>query len=233
MQWLIHSVPKFPGPGYSYAYPDSAVKNGQSFLCVTMNLNIQDLTVITEYMYYAYPKIYAKRVAPPYVNNVPNLEGVLKEGREQKHEMQALWWGENIWTPVKNVKFYVFAKTGYLNVDFYKYTIAPYFKDGLYAQTWLNGEGTPLPSNCTGSYSVWNVKISEVQTQSGTYEFLASINHSKWAITKNEGYVCVGDLNRMESQKKRGGGMVCFKQVDLAKQIRAGITYDPCKSMAR
>lgn len=38
--WLVHSVPKFPHLPYqennTYAYPETAVKFGQSFLCVSM-----------------------------------------------------------------------------------------------------------------------------------------------------------------------------------------------------
>lgn len=38
--WLVHSVPKFPYLPYqennTYAYPETAVKYGQSFLCVSM-----------------------------------------------------------------------------------------------------------------------------------------------------------------------------------------------------
>ncbi len=37
-------------------------------------------------------------------------------------------------------------------------------------------------------------------------------DHSKWAIseTGTANAVCIGDLNRMESQERRGGGTVCM-----------------------
>lgn len=37
--WLVHSTPKFPQLPYqknSYAYPKTALKFGQSFLCISM-----------------------------------------------------------------------------------------------------------------------------------------------------------------------------------------------------
>lgn len=37
--WLVHSIPKFPYLPYqknSYTYPKTAVKFGQSFLCISM-----------------------------------------------------------------------------------------------------------------------------------------------------------------------------------------------------
>ena len=231
MQWLIHSVPHFP-PFHDddYSYPQSGEPKGQSFLCITMSK--ADLPVVSEYLYFIWPTIYEYRVSPTYMN-VPNLNNVLNG----LHVQQAPWVKIRDFTTPKltfgrGVKFYAFAKAGKSETDIYKKVIAPYFQDGLYVQTWQIGGGTPLPSDCTRSApSVWNVERSYVQTKSNTYEFLASVNHSKWAITANpnaNGYVCVGDLNRMESQKKRGGGMVCFYKASLADQIRAGIRYYPC-----
>ena len=39
----------------------------------------------------------------------------------------------------------------------------------------------------------------------------STLDHSKWCIQKGRGsyLVCLGDMNRMESQRKRGGGAFC------------------------
>ena len=50
-------------------------------------------------------------------------------------------------------------------------------------------------------------------------------DHSKWAITgekdKNAHWTCVGDINRMKSQFKRGGGVVCLKNDKVWKAFKS------------
>jgi hypothetical protein len=45
-----------------------------------------------------------------------------------------------------------------------------------------------------------------------------SQDHSKWAVCKN--CVWIGDLNRMESQMKRGGGGVVIRDAKMVKAFR-------------
>jgi deoxyribonuclease II len=42
-------------------------------------------------------------------------------------------------------------------------------------------------------------------------------------------YVCVGDINRMQSQRNRGGGTVCFAHAGLWASLTAAIAKrDTC-----
>lgn len=54
--WLVHSVPKFPQLPYqnnnSYAYPETGVMNGQSFLC--MSMMAQELDKVGKYAIIGY-----------------------------------------------------------------------------------------------------------------------------------------------------------------------------------
>jgi len=60
-------------------------------------------------------------------------------------------------------------------------------------------------------------------------KFATHKDHAKWAVAYSEEmtmpdaekYVCIGDINRMETQKKRGGGTVCFVNQDLWKSFTA------------
>jgi hypothetical protein len=36
-------------------------------------------------------------------------------------------------------------------------------------------------------------------------------DHAKWGISTHSNWVCVGDINRMISQRKRGGGTIAFQ----------------------
>jgi deoxyribonuclease-2 len=40
-------------------------------------------------------------------------------------------------------------------------------------------------------------------------------DHAKWGITLHEPWICVGDINRMISQRKRGGGTIAFQNRTL------------------
>ena len=54
-------------------------------------------------------------------------------------------------------------------------------------------------------------------------------DHCKWGISCTGSTVCVGDINRMTSQKKRGGGTACIENPSLWKAIHALInSTDPC-----
>ena len=45
-------------------------------------------------------------------------------------------------------------------------------------------------------------------------------------ISRAQPYVCVGDINRMQSQRKRGGGTVCFTQPGLWASLAAAVTAE-------
>jgi len=64
-----------------------------------------------------------------------------------------------------------------------------------------------MNSCCTCPYGVYNIEL--INFEDGI-EFKETKDHSKWAITTTSApnTVCVGDINRMESQRKRGGGAV-------------------------
>ena len=45
----------------------------------------------------------------------------------------------------------------------------------------------------------------------------------------NQKYVCVGDINRMNTQKKRGGGTVCFQNAKVWKAFTGIVKLvEPC-----
>ena len=223
---MIHSVTNFP-PKQDYFYPESGKKYGQSFLCVSVH---EDLEVIVDYLYYTFPKIYESSVNKMYEETVTNLERVLK----MKHVETPPW------KIIQNLnvaegtheKFIMFAKAGQLNEDIYKDMIAPYFNRSLFVETWERGNGAP--SDCTGKSFVYNVCDMELLN----WEYKDTLDHSKWAVTEpkeegDDGYFCVGDLNRMTTQFERGGGSVCFKASTLSQQIRKGIwSYEKCSESA-
>lgn len=70
-----------------------------------------------------------------------------------------------------------------------------------------------MPSSCS-NYKTMNVK--EV-TFDSAISFTETKDHAKWAASPNSAHrsllsnayvTCIGDINRMTSQRKRGGGAV-------------------------
>jgi len=54
----------------------------------------------------------------------------------------------------------------------------------------------------------------------GTYQFSYTQDHSKWGVSLNKGsYTCVGGINRMQSQRSRGGGTICLTDSDFWKAL--------------
>lgn len=43
------------------------------------------------------------------------------------------------------------------------------------------------------------------------YAWPETHDHAKWGISVDSDWVCVGDINRMVSQRKRGGGTIAFQ----------------------
>lgn len=56
-------------------------------------------------------------------------------------------------------------------------------------------------------------------------------DHSKWQVSSpNKNWICVGDINRQEHQKVRGGGTVCQYSQPISQLYRKTIKdMEPCK----
>ena len=110
-------------------------------------------------------------------------------------------------------------------------------------ETWRNGVGGRIGSVCSSPsgpkkqpYDV--MAVSTVTMPDGT-SWSGTDDHSKWGVSINGGgkdVFCVGGMNRMCSQEKRGGGALCSQSADGHKAFRLVATamencwgYNPCK----
>ncbi|RWS21211.1 plancitoxin-1-like protein, partial [Leptotrombidium deliense] len=125
----------------------------------------------------------------------------------------------------KGQVFIAFSKNPKASGDLYGAYIAPSLKNDLSVETWRRGAGGPLTSNCSSTYKIINVDTLEMKFKGGniftTDEWLYTQDHAKWAVTTASisPFVCIADINRMESQFKRGGGSLCFNDSDVWKQF--------------
>ena len=84
-----------------------------------------------------------------------------------------------------------------------------------------------MPSLCppTDKYSTLNVANLKI----GAASWTGTNDHSKWGIPVTTKVVCYGDMNRMTSQEKRGGGGLCIAHDGLYAIHNAIITkVNPC-----
>lgn len=108
----------------------------------------------------------------------------------------------------------LFSKSSDFGEDMYSDWLNDELKSTLYVETWRNGAGTSLNSSCPrNSFNVKNVQDLRLPLETDKLTWSYRQDHSKWAISENKDHaiVCISDINRMQSQFKRGGGAVCFK----------------------
>ncbi|XP_060841772.1 cell-death-related nuclease 7-like isoform X2 [Rhopalosiphum padi] len=211
--WLVHSVPLFPQLPYqnnTYMYPNTGVKNGQSFLCMSMKAaeldKVGDQLIKNEVMIYGshfggdlkstYPGLYNATLPhkmPKVKNDEPRLQTLLS---------------------IEGVEFSSIAKSRHFGKDLYEDFITQEAQSNLYTETWLNSRDK-LKSACSGQYKTMNIQSLTMNKIKGLNDvsFKSSLDHSKWAVTEESSvhWTCIGDINRAEHQGERGGGTVCIK----------------------
>ncbi|KAK2584782.1 hypothetical protein KPH14_007101 [Odynerus spinipes] len=126
-----------------------------------------------------------------------------------------------------SLEFVSFAKSDKWQKDLYSDFVAPQLRSNILVESYLNGQGR-LPSDCHG-VKVHNIESIKLQAAN----FASSQDHSKWVVTetskRNNSWICVGDINRADTQYNRGGGTVCLKLYDLWKNYRNSVNdIEPC-----
>ena len=118
-----------------------------------------------------------------------------------------------------------FSKSSKYPKDMYSGLIATYFKEDLLVQSWRNGAGEKLDSDCTDKYKVQNIdRIGMTSLKS--VDWNSTEDHSKWVISSDstgQSYTCISDINRMKSQFKRGGGSLCIHSNQVWKIFKKTI----------
>jgi deoxyribonuclease-2 len=106
------------------------------------------------------------------------------------------------------------AKSSKNNIDIYSDYIAKEYNSIWYIETWIRGHKI-LDDNEERKTHHLIRDISNLKYNS--YEYNEKQDHSKWGATKN--LYWVGDLNRMTSQFKRGGGGFLIKNNNLSNAL--------------
>jgi hypothetical protein len=149
----------------------------------------------------------------------------------------------------KNPQILSIVKPPQRNTDIYKEVLEMHGFSNCKVETWRRGikytEPEPTPEQplrwwrrfgcCCWTHPTYSssssVKIVDITLLSFDQEKYRTVkkeinhvcwkntqDHSKWAIYDNE-YFAFGDLNRMTTQYKRGGGMFLCKEPDICKAL--------------
>ena len=211
--WMIHSVPKYP-PEAGYGYPKTGHRYGQTFLCISFKTE-QTADDIGQLLFFNNPSVYMKNIpkwAEKYSNFVKASEG--------GHVTDPPFYVITNMRSSSNVLFTAFAKYTEFGKDLYADLVAPALKINLLVETWPNGPGK-MNSSCDKPFHVMNIDGLDfkgvIDKKGREMNFTTKHDHAKWAVGTHasdnhmRNMVCIGDINRMLSQEKRGGGTVCFQ----------------------
>ncbi|XP_034948687.1 plancitoxin-1 [Chelonus insularis] len=245
--WLIHSVPNYPPsplsgeqkrkkhslenfknvtndiPDGEYLYPNSGKSNGQSFLCISMNADQMDIV----------GRLLIYNQVIPYRYNMPEdlttqYPALLNASKAIRIKTPPYYHKKEIHSS-QGLEFISFAKSDKWQKDLYDDFVAPQLQSDLLAETWLNGRGK-LPSECNGSkvYNVQSILLNNINI-----DFKSTRDHSKWAVAmsnkQQRNWVCIGDINRADTQFNRGGGTVCVNLLKLWNNYRSSVNdIEPC-----
>lgn len=213
--WLVHSVPRFPRQQVgSEAYTgitDNGRVHGQSFLCISLEL--EQVKVALSQLVLAHPYIYQSGGFDNELKSElgEDLKSLLGDKEIANKEQQART------SPLVATDGTVFTsviKSRYWGKELYADLVSQVLNSDLLVETWNKGQGT-LPSSCRTDHSVANVTKVQI---SSLVQWDNHKDHSKWAVTTEESgshSVCIGDINRQNGQKVRGGGTVCVNDENL------------------
>ena len=215
--WLLHSWPKFADPGASH---DPTPKYGQTYLCIS--LDIDTASKITAQMaHHQEPQTYQCRAA-----NLPKTDPL-------HLLMQPLQPNPPADSSVLDLKsrggmaFKVIAKNRNWDKDFWNDLVGPTLKEDMDVETWIRGKIPPI-ADTDGIHKTFDLKHINLGALGVHWGWPETYDHAKWGITLRSDWVCVGDINRMISQRKRGGGTIAFQNETLWNALsKTGLLLAP------
>jgi len=215
--WLLHSWPKFAEPG---AKKDPTPMYGQTYMCISLDIATAR-KIATQMANHQEPQVY-----------FPNLANL-----EKKDPLYSLTQpltpnppGDSNSINLKSIgglRFQVIAKNKEWNKDFWNDLVGPTLKDDMDDETWIRGLVPPI-ADSDGIHKTFDIKYINLGPLGLHWAWPETHDHAKWGITLHEPWVCVGDINRMVSQRKRGGGTIAFQNKVLWHALsKTGLVLAP------
>ncbi|KAM8875151.1 deoxyribonuclease-2-alpha-like isoform 2-T2 [Spinachia spinachia] len=219
--WLSHSTPKFPKYHTKSFWPDTGTENGQTFMCVTYSY--KEFKHIGLQLKYIHAYSYDYEIPTTFHNE---LQCVAQRNCLPRNKP---WARVQTLTSENGQKFTSFAKYTRFGDDLFSGLIVNHLNKNLCVKSWGRMR-RPLPSNCSAGiphhvYNVKSIKLPETKTS-----IKDTTDHSKWCVTLDGNWTCIADMNREESQMKRGGGAICIENFTVARAFSSIIDlYKQCE----
>lgn len=211
---ISHSVPKFPflkEEKFSNDFPSTLGAYAQTFMCISMD--VKNLGIYMDNVakirpgvqFYLSDNLKASEITK-------KLEFFVSESRKDKNPVNF---------EVKSLKgrsFQIFVKPDTLEVLPWDSDVPNFYKESFLVATWTRP--AMLPNVCS-KYST----INAINYSINGMAFRNTQDHSKWGVSNS--VICIGDLNRTNSQLKRSGTAICLKDHHIAEAMIQIITNAP------
>jgi len=220
--FLLHSLPRFPTRTSANAVleelPSNGGSYGQTFLCISVNKATAES--IAKMLSCINASI-NKSVSSDRVNSSPNtwVQNLIN------NKMGSSCANDHA-TKIRSragVEFTFYGKNYKKKIIPYDTTMRQSYSDHFYVRTWSR------PALAPSIYDTYNL-INVLNVKYGSYGYDVNKEHSKWAIAKDKSVVCFADLNHTESQKDRGGHIVCFNNQKLHDIMKNAIVKTEAKA---
>lgn len=215
--WLLHSWPKFISPG---ATSDPTPKYGQTYLCLSLDLDTAN-KIAAQMAEHQEPQMYFQHTADlPVTAPLYQLTQPLTSKPTADSNVIDL-------KTIGGMPFKVIAKNREWNKDFWNDLVGPTLNDDMDDETWIRGPIPPI-ADSDGIHKTFDIKYINLGALGVHWAWPETSDHAKWGITLHETWVCVGDINRMISQRKRGGGTIAFQNTILWSALsKTGLILAP------
>ena len=209
--WLLHSWPKFPDIRDG---EEGAANYGQTYLCVALP-NVDAARTIAQQMYNCQePQTYETRL--PMALSKDDILVRLANSVDVNETDPP---GDIPFSSKAGGYFRLMAKNRHWDKDFWIDLVGARLNVNIDVETWRRGT-VPGTEDSTKRNTTKDILYLNVEHLGAPYEWHYTKDHSKWAVSETDHWVCVADINRQTSQEKRGGGTICFRHKTLWQGLR-------------
>lgn len=206
--WLLHSWPIYVDPSASLMpTPDY----GQTFLCISLDMATAS-QIAAQMGNHQEPQVYLPRV-PASLDKSDALylltQPINPSAPSDSDVIEC--------TSRGGLAFKVIAKNRKWGKDFWDDLVGPTLGSDMDVESWIRGDQIKSTQDDDGKHQTFDVKFIDLRPLGidASWVWSEKKDHAKWGITVDSDWVCVGDINRMTSQEKRGGGTIAFQDKNL------------------